>query len=198
MKPLKNQFILPFALLIALSTARSQAQTPAPATNTPFSFQLTDKTTATAVLLPTTDGQAYIVYATSTGKLAFYLLTPLSPTPPPDPKPTPPPTPTKLTIAIVEDPAKTTVEQRQTLSDPTWRDDAAKYHNFKGIIPSNLIEKETGKPPADLSPFLDRAKKANVLPWLMLADPAGRIIFEGPLPSTPALKALIAKYTCPR
>ena len=185
-------------LLIAALMPQSSGQTPAPAPQTPFNLPLTDKTNATAILLPTHDAQAWLVYATPSGKIGLYLLTPATPQPTPDPTPPPvppiPPVPQKLTIAIVEKPAKTTNEQRQLLMDPTWRKLATEKHDFRGIIPDDVVEKGTGKPPASLVPFLDRARQHN-LPWVMLAAPDGTIIWEGTLPPIGGdLKALIRKY----
>jgi hypothetical protein len=79
--------------LCALLAAAAHAQTPAPALQTPFSLPLTDKTTAQAVLLPTLNGQAFLVYATPTGRLGLWTMSPTTPTPPPEPQPQPPPQP---------------------------------------------------------------------------------------------------------
>jgi hypothetical protein len=159
------------------------SQTPAPALQTAFTLPLTDSTTATAIILPMQDGQAYLVYATNAGKLGVYYLTPSSPNPPPPPPPPPPPIVQKLTIAIVEDPLTTTLEQRTLFSDPAWRKLATDSNNFKGIIPNDIKEIKTGLPPADLAPFLDRAKLHN-LPWIMFTSAKGVILWEGNPPST--------------
>jgi hypothetical protein len=155
---------------------------------------LADGSTAQARFLPTHDGEAWLVYATKSGKLGTYYLTPKDPGPQPNPIPPVPPVPTKLTIAIVEDPARTTQAERQVLTDPAWRTPAAAKHNLLGIIPNDLIDKETGQPPPRLAPFLDRAKMHN-LPWIMLTDQAGTIIWEGQVPTTAAeLINLIKRY----
>jgi hypothetical protein len=149
---------------------------------------------ATARLLPTHDGEAWLVYATSSGKLGTYYLTPKDPGPQPDPIPPVPPVPTKLIIAVVENPATTTQQQRQVLADPAWRKPAAEKHTLLGIIPNDVIEKETGQPPPRLAPFLERAKLHN-LPWIMFTTEAGVIIYEGQLPTTAAeLASLIKQY----
>jgi hypothetical protein len=94
----------------------------------------------------------------------------------------------------VEDPQTSTIEQRQILAEPTWRKLAAEKHDFRGILPANLIKKGTGKPPALLAPFLDRAK-GHALPWCMFTDSGGRILWEGPLPATAKeLTSLIQRY----
>jgi len=79
--------------LCALLPQATGAQTPAPAMQTPFQLPLTDKTTAQAVLLPTLDGRAFLVYATKTGSLGLWTMSQTNPTPPPEPQPIPPPTP---------------------------------------------------------------------------------------------------------
>ena len=209
MRHFRTNFFLLLTTIMLGQIDTCWAQTPAPATQTQFTLPLANKTSAAAVLLPTQAGQAYLVYATPTGKIGLYLLTSTTPDPipplPPEPPPVPPPpvppppvppvpVPQRLTIAIVEDPATTTVEQRQVLADPTWRNLAAEKHDFRGIIPADVIEKGTGKPPASLAPFLDRAK-LHALPWCMFTTTAGVILYEGPLPTTAAeLIAIIHRY----
>ena len=85
-----------FCMCFALLVGQTTAQTPAPAPNVSFAIPLTDKTTATAIVLPGPNTQAWLVYATPSGKLGLWILTPTSPTPqpePPPPVPTPPPDP---------------------------------------------------------------------------------------------------------
>jgi len=187
MQPFRRSTCCLSLLLSAALTTHSWGQTPAPAAQTKFQLPLADATTATAVILPTQAGQAWLVYATKSGMIGSYLLTPTDPTPPPDPLPPPPvppvPIPQKLTIAIVENPATTTVEQRQVLADQAWRNLAADKHTFKGIIPTDVTDKRTGKPPADLVPFLNRAALHN-LPWVMFTKPDHTIVWEGQLPTT--------------
>lgn len=198
MPPNYKQTILPFALWLMLTAASALSQTPAPATHSRFQLPLTDGTTASAVFLPTLNGQAYLVYATPTGKLGLYLVTPTEPSPTPEPPVPPlpplPPVPQRLTIVIVEDPARTTQAQRSILADPTWRELAKQKHDFRGIAPKDLISKETGKPPTDLQLFLARAP-ADRLPWILFATSSGAILYEGPLPATAAaLTELIRKH----
>jgi len=77
------------ATIIAAAALTARGATEPAAT---FPLPLKDGTTANAAFLPTQNGQAYLVYATSTGQLGSYLLTPTnSPNPqPPAPTPTPP------------------------------------------------------------------------------------------------------------
>jgi hypothetical protein len=194
MNHLPNQTILPFVTWLMLTAGQAIDQTPAPATNVPFQLPLSDGSTAQARLLPTHDGESWLVYATSSGKVVAYYLSPTTPTPPPDPIPPIPPTPQKLTIAIVENPTLTTQQQRAVLASPEWRAVAAAKHNLVGIIPNDVIDKETNQPPTRLAPFLNRAKLHN-LPWIMFTNAAGAILWEGQVPTTAQeLAALIAKY----
>jgi len=183
-----NIRIKSFFLLILIASGSIPAaaeQLPAPAPFQPFSLPLTDKTTATAVILPIDATTAYLVYTTSTGSLGFWTMTQSTTPLPPDPIP-PDPTPLeKLTIAIVENPSATSAAQRQVLADLTWRKRAAEQHDFLGLIPSDLRDARTGEPPAHLLPFLERAKLHN-LPWIIMCDDRGAIVWEGPLPATAA------------
>lgn len=197
---------LSLSLLVLVSTAPTpMTATPAPATQTNFSLPLSDGSTATARLLPTTNGEAWLVYATSSGQLAAYYLTPHQPVPPPTPPtpdpptplpppPDPQPQPTRLTIAVIENPETTTNAQRAVLTNTTWSTAATAKHTFLGIVPDDVIDKTTGLPPPRLAPFLARAKLHN-LPWILFADPNGVIVWEGTVPTTATeLTALIAKY----
>lgn len=194
MKSLPNQTFFPFLCWLTLAAAAALAQPPALAPSVPFTLPLTDGTMAQAQFLPTQNGEGWIAYATNSGKLATYYLTPTRPGPQPDPIPPVPPQPTRLTIAIVENPAATTQPLRAVLASPEWREEAAAKHNFLGIIPNDVIDKKTGQPPPRLAPFLDRAKTHD-LPWVMFTNAQNVILWEGQLPSSATeLKNLIKKY----
>jgi hypothetical protein len=194
MKSLPNQMILPFLCWLLLTAMQARAQTVAPAILTKFALPLADQTIREAIFLPSPNGQAYLVYATSTGQLGLWTLTPTNPPPAPEPTPPTPPPPQKLLIAVVENPTTTTLEQRAVLAAPTWREIATEKHVFFGIIPNDVIEKGTGKPPASLVPFLDRAKE-HTLPWCMFFTQRGEIVWEGQIPATAKeLIDLIQRY----
>lgn len=179
-----------FCLLILCaitSTSKSADDIPPPATNLTFTLPLADTTDAQAIVLRAPELRYHLIYATSTGEMAVWTLTPSNVPIPPDPIPPVPPLPDKLHIAIVENPLTTTQAQRQVLAAPAWRAHAKKDHHFLGVIPHNLKDKRTGQPPAHLQPFLDRAALHN-LPWIIFANDAGTIIWEGPLP--PSAKEL--------
>jgi hypothetical protein len=177
-------------LLAAIFSAAEPQPTPAIRPLVAFAVPLSDGTTATAIVFPTQPGQACLVTVAATGQVATYTITP---TPPP-PNPPTPPTPTKLSIAIVENPATTTPAQAAVLGAKEWRELAASKHQFLGIIPSDIKEATTGKPPAYLQPFLDAAA-GNPLPWLLMSDPSGKLLYTGPLPTTAqAMTELLKKY----
>jgi hypothetical protein len=93
MPPYRTKSLCLSIALSILPAASALAQTPAPALHTQFSLPLADKTTAQAVLLPTLNGQAFLVYATPTGRLGLWTMNPTHPAPPPDPQPPPQPQP---------------------------------------------------------------------------------------------------------
>ena len=79
--------------LLSFCPELSRAQTPAPAIQQQFALPLADKTTATAVLLPMPTPGAWLVYATPTGKLGLWTMTPTTEPPVPPPPVPPPPVP---------------------------------------------------------------------------------------------------------
>ncbi len=194
MKPSPKQLLFPFVAWLLVATSQGATPTPAPALRTAFKLPLADQTMGHAVLLVASDANAWLVYATDKGKLGFWLLIHPDRPIPPDPVPPPPPPPQRLTIAIVEDPKQTTQQQRDVLADQAWRDLVRKKHNFVGILPVDLIDKRTGLPPPHLKPYLDHAKTKN-LPWVIFTDSAAKIIWEGPVPATPAeLEVLVRTH----
>ncbi len=184
MKDLLGQMILPFlgCWLIGISPSTSQGEVPALHQN--FELQMEDGTTAQAVFLPASNGNLYLVYATQRGKLGFWTLTKGTDPIPPDPDPPPPPEPTRLTIVVIEDPERSTQIERDILADDRWRGLAMEKHNFLGILPVDLVDKRTGKPPTLLAPFLELAK-GKELPWTILADAKGNVVWQGHLPNSP-------------
>lgn len=194
MKDLIGQMVLPFLSWLLLIVPIAAAQTANPAPMKPFSLPLTTGESATAVLLPIDDGRMWMVYATPDGKIGFWMMSQSTDPIPPDPIPPPPPEPTRLTIVAVEDPERTTQRERDVLADAGWRGLAMEKHNFMGIIPVDLIDKRTGKPPPLFLPFMDLAK-GKKLPWVILGDDQGNVLWQGSLPDSPAeFTTLIEKY----
>ena len=184
MRDIVGQMLLPFLGCLLMGAAPPTSQIPSPEIESQFPLLLSDGTTAQAVFLPVNDGNLYLVYATRQGKLGFWTLTKGTGPIPPDPIPPPPPVPTRLTIVVVEDPERSTQIERDILADDRWRGLAMEKHNFLGIIPIDLVDNRTGKPPALLAPFLDLAK-GKALPWTILADAKGNVVWQGHLPNSP-------------
>lgn len=180
-------------LSLSLTTGSYANEPPDPATRSTFTLPLQNGKEATAELLPVTSDQMYLVYATPTGELGVWTLSRSVDPIPPDPIPPVPPFPTKLFIAVVENPLTTSQAQRHVLADPGWRKKAIESHNFLGVVPSDLVDKETGGPPAHLRPFLKQAASRK-LPWLIMCDQSGRIVFESEVPETvEEMEALIPR-----
>jgi hypothetical protein len=119
---------------------------------------------------------------------------PVPPTPPaPDPKPSPAPVePGKRFILVIEETNDGGLERGKMFAD---RDLFARIKSQGHVW--RAADKDTvdakGQPPADLKPYLDRAK-GQQLPRLFVIDPAGRVLVEEQLPSTPgAVLDLIKK-----
>ena len=184
MRDLFGQMILPFLGCWLLGAVPTTSDVPTPELEKSFSMILSDGTKSTAVFLPAENGNLYLVYATQRGNLGFWTLTKGTGPIPPDPDPPPPPKPTRLTIVVVEDPERSTQVERDILADDRWRGLAMEKHNFLGIIPIDLVDNRTGKPPALLAPFLDLAK-GKALPWTILADAKGNVVWQGHLPNSP-------------
>lgn len=173
----KTLLALTLGVLLVLA-ALCPAATPAPAIQTRFALPLTDGTQAQAFILAAPDGGSYLVYATSSGDLVVLPLgkTQVDPVPPPPP-------PGKKKIAVIEDPSRATWAIRQVLADRTWRNYAAQAHTFLGVIPADLIDPETLKPPPRLEPAL-RAASGHTLPVLVVLDQNDRPISVSALPAT--------------
>jgi hypothetical protein len=210
MNPRQNNLILLFLLLFGFPANAALSQTVAPAAKTFFQIPLADKTIADAVIWPTPDGQTLLLYSTPTGKIFVYQLTSLGPQPeptpptPPTPNPTPPtppnppePIPQKLTIAVVEDPRTTTQAQKQLLVDCKWRCLAVANHNFVGIVPYNIIDKRTGKTPANLQSII-QASQGQILPCFEIFDSNMGLLYSAHLPnSADQIATIIHKYGGP-
>jgi len=170
------------------------AQMPVPQVETLFQLTMSDGTQAQAVFLPTTEGRCYLVLSTVSGKIGLWTMIRTKSPLPPDPDPKPNPIAQKLTIGIVEEPSITTFEQKKVLVDKEWRELATSKHTFVGLIPQKITEGETNEPPAALVPFLNRAK-GKPLPWIVLFNDAGKLVWEGELPKTPSeMTSVIKKF----
>jgi hypothetical protein len=165
--------------LIGLQDNAALSQTPAPAVQTSFQITLTDKTTATSIFLPIKDGQVYLVYATSAGKLGVYYLTPTQPIPPPEP-------PVIITsvnvIMITETTPATANTELQTFL-------AQKKGKFNAYTVSSVGEAD---PPAEALKWVGRTA-GKTYPYTFAIDQSENIIWEGTTPNTTA--ELIARIS---
>lgn len=166
------------AITIALAATLAPAQTPAPAPMITFQLPLADKTTGTAIIIPTGEGSAVLVYSTGKGQIAVI---PMGKLPGPAPQPIVGP----KRIAVVENPETSTDEQRALLADPKWKAAITAPDTFHGVLPYNLIDKETGQVPPAQKPFLDAAR-GTPLPALVVLGTAGDLRLSTTLPTTAA------------
>lgn len=173
-----------FLLFTTIVTPPCWAQTPAPMASQQFALPLSDQTTATAVLLPSPEGRLTLVYATSTGKIGLWTLTP-SPTPPsptpvdPPPSPTPvdpPPTAPVAVITITE----TTPAALPRAVAARLTATAGTYHAF------TIAMVATKEPPANSLTWIGRTAGKSY-PYTFLASrDHGKTLWQGPTPKTDA------------
>jgi len=194
-------FLTPFVLLSQVNEKAFSEIQPM----VQFQIPTTDGQTANALYILTNDQRELLIVSNKQGSIIVYFLSkdpsPKPPIPPVPPDPIPPippnpptPIPQKLNIAIVEDVCCTPLKQKAVLADRVWRDRANAKHNFIGIIPSTLIQVDTGKPPAFFQPFINHAKDKKK-PWIILYGNDGQLIYEGTVPDTSAaMNALLEKY----
>lgn len=195
-KTIFNAFCL-LILSLSASTPLCTAQIPNIAPCVPFQLPLTDKTTATAVLLPTQAGPHYIVYATKTGQIAFFEINPSST------DPTPQPEPPAAIAAII------TVSADTAAVLPA--DVAARLASLGGDYFAYTVAMvaDANPPPNSLSWIGRTAGKPY--PYTFIVDASGNILWQGPTPSssdnflsilhnakaTPSPRVPCASGTCP-
>jgi hypothetical protein len=118
-----------------------------------------------------------------------------APQPGPGPGPNPPVPPVPVTklygVTIIYESKNVTVPIRLA------RDAAEKWCRANKVLwrwEDKDVVDETGKPPADLTTYLDRAKGKS-LPWAILIDAKGGVIRDCLLPATPPeVEALLKQY----
>lgn len=102
------------------------------------------------------------------------------PPPKPDPKPDPVVTEGKRWILIIEETADATPSRGKLVTDPVLFDRIkAKGHVWR-IADVNVVD-ASGKPPADLKPYIDRA--AGKTPRLFIVAPDGTVLVDEPCPA---------------
>lgn len=177
MKPLPTNLILPFLLWIALSATRSEAQTPTPAFNIPFTFQLSDRSSANALFLPAANGAAYLVFSTKTGQIGFWLLqssptpTPPHPTPPPDPTPPPAPSGPRSLVTITE---TTPAAPSPIVLDAISAQNGSHFEFTEAMVALD-------EPPPNALKWIGKAA-GKPKPYTFIVQSDGAIAWEGPTP----------------
>jgi len=172
-----------FTLLIGLSTPRCLAQTPAPKPATFFLMPLADGSIATTVILPTTDEQAYLVYASPTGQIGLYLLTPASLIPPLDPPipptpPVPPPKPPQKLASVI------TITETEPAPIGAEVDRAIRSANAT-YFAYTIEMVSMPNPPANSLKWIGLSAGRSY-PYTFAATAAGVILWQGPTPTTAA------------
>jgi hypothetical protein len=116
---------------------------------------------------------------------------PVPPPVPPEPKPEPV-APGKRFILVIEETNDGGLERGKMFADRDLFARIRSQGHVWRVADQNVVDPK-GQPPADLKPYLDRAK-GQQLPRLFVIDPAGRVLVEEQLPSTPgAVLDLIKK-----
>jgi hypothetical protein len=183
MQRIPATFCCLFSLWIGLSTQPSLGQTPAPALQTQFTLPLADKSIATAILLPTADGKAWLVYAAPTGRIGLWTLVPAtspSPTPPPEPPVPPvppvPPKPTSVSVITITETDQATLPASVT---DFLRSAKSTYFAFTVAMVSDP------SPPANSLTWIGRSA-GKTYPYTFVASLEGKTLWEGPTPKTGA------------
>jgi hypothetical protein len=104
-----------------------------------------------------------------------------SPDPPTPPTP-PTPTPTRLWVTVVEETADRTIEQGRIYTSDHLHT-YLQAHQHKWRIVDDDVTDEDGAIPGGVATYLARAR-GKPLPWVILADATGVVLWEGTLPET--------------
>jgi len=158
-----------------------------------FQIPLTDGSSGNAIALQTADGNLTLIICTKEGKISLLTIKTID-NQPPVPPPPPPPIGGKLKrVIIIENPMETTISQRQVLSDERWKSTINDKSAVISIIPIDLIDPETRKPPKELEDYI-RDSEGKQLPYIFFIDQNKNRLKETTLPgSTTEMIALIAE-----
>lgn len=117
------------------------------------------------------------------------------PGPQPGPEPQPQPTPGPKSVIWIEETGERTPQQAAALTDPKLRAALTTARWTLRVADVDVVD-ETGRPPSDLAPYLERARQAG-LPWLVILE-NGRELYTGKAPpDLPSLLALLRRYGLP-
>jgi hypothetical protein len=117
------------------------------------------------------------------------------PGPEPGPRPEPQPGPGPKTVIWIEESGQRTPQQAAAIIDKNVRAaiDAARW--TLRVTDVDVVD-ESGRPPADLAPYLERARHAG-LPWMVILED-GREVYTGKAPpDLPSLVILLRRYGLP-
>lgn len=111
---------------------------------------------------------------------------PLPPTPPGPLPPTPRPG-VKLKAVVVYESSEASTAGADYFSSKElasrWRE---RSHLPPTLADQNVKDPETGTTPAKLKPYVDRARGKTLPQLYLVASDTGDVLYEGPLPTTPA------------
>ena len=118
------------------------------------------------------------------------------PQPEPQPEPEPQPIPSgPKTVIWIEESGQRTPQQAAAIIDKNVRAaiDAARW--TLRVTDVDVVD-ESGRPPADLAPYLERARHAG-LPWMVILED-GREVYTGKAPpDLPSFVILLRRYGLP-
>lgn len=148
----------------------------------------------TVTLTSVVNGATAADAPTVAGKLVLTLTAPIPPPPDPQPNPNPQPVPVvgKLFGWVMIEDLNVPFNNRGAVLNAAiaWSDANGINHRTAG---KNVVD-ATGKPPADMVPYLIRAAGKPV-PQLFLITAEGKLLYEGPASNDPdAFVALLSQY----
>lgn len=130
--------------------------------------------------------------------LLLFLLVGQSPSPP-DPPPVS--TAKELMVLIVEETAQRTPARAELLLSEAWRVQVVALGHRWRLVDRNATEWD-GTPARVLAPWRELPAlptgQPRGLPWVLLVSSAGRVLFEGPVPSSDSgIVELVRRHTAP-
>lgn len=145
------------------------------------------------------DEQKILVAALKNGRLILEEFSWSGPRPQPEPgpgpEPQPGPSPGPKTVIWIEETGERTPQQAAALTDAKLRAALAAARWSLRVADVDVVD-ESGRPPSDLAPYLERARQAG-LPWLVILED-GRELYTGKAPPDfPSLVALLRRYGLP-
>jgi hypothetical protein len=200
--------IISLVLLLSLLPfmGLATAQDPLPVVikaRTPFDLPLTDGTMAKAKVLPSTAGQAYLIFVVKGEPIVWTIITggevptptPVPPTPPTPTPPTPPtPTPTpasKVYALFIYDAQKVSTYPKEQAGIVTGESIQAYIKSKGGDYRCLSDGQDVSKEPDSFKVWYARPRTS--LPWCIISN--GKDLYEGPWdPTADAMLERLKKY----